>query len=337
MLDPTKLSVALGCLICLAVLSGLNFLPLHGRLVLQLREFRAQDLANALMVHVAMKNATVLDYVFPWKPTTDVHKNWVPYTGDCEVSHNCWCTHVQGSMSRDQNPKPEKCAEQWTTHACSVTLSKGKPCSCLVPSLKGAGACLFGDMRPVKILAAVSLSRFKGVTRIIEEGRYGGLSTLVYDIHGFNVTSIEFLPLDQVTVALQHSAPRVALLTGDGRELTPRAVSEHVQLGERVMVVFDGTKRFDAYKTWEKIKHLVVFGIFDDTNIVDGKEFRKYLAWQGEVFWNTDDEGFHQFVERESAPLKALLEPIRNASIMGGVQMLQIFHFTIVQGGRWRS
>ena len=36
--------------------------------------------------------------------------------------------------------------------------------------------CLFSDMRPTKILAAITAARAAGVTHIIEEGRYGGLS-----------------------------------------------------------------------------------------------------------------------------------------------------------------
>ena len=39
-----------------------------------------------------------------------------------------------------------------------------------------------------------------GVTHIVEEGRFGGLSAYMYALHGFDVTSIEFLPLESVSL-----------------------------------------------------------------------------------------------------------------------------------------
>ena len=59
------------------------------------------------------------------------------------------------------------------------------------------------------------------MTHIIEEGRYGGLSALMYALHGFKVTSVEFLPLDAATVALKAMAPTdnpIELIDGDGTQ-----------------------------------------------------------------------------------------------------------------------
>jgi len=67
----------------------------------------------------------------------------------------------------------------------------GRNCSCLV-SKTLSGGCLFSDMRPLKLLAVMSLARSLGVSHIIEEGRYGGYSSFVYATHGFKVSSIEF-------------------------------------------------------------------------------------------------------------------------------------------------
>ena len=61
-------------------------------------------------------------------------------------------------------------------------------------------------------LAAVSAARAAGVTHIIEEGRFGGLSAYLYALHGFQVTSVEFLPLDGPKEGL-----RMLALTSLGR------------------------------------------------------------------------------------------------------------------------
>ena len=71
------------------------------------------------------------------------------------------------------------------------------------------GTCLFGDMRPGKLLAVIAACRRIGITHIIEEGRYGGLSTLVYALHGFKVTSVEMLPIDFVAQSLKRMGPYV--------------------------------------------------------------------------------------------------------------------------------
>ena len=74
---------------------------------------------------------------------------------------------------------------------------------------------------PPQILAVITAARLAGVTHIIEEGRYGGLSALIYALHGFKVTSVEFLPLDAATVALKAMAPTdnpIELIDGDGTQ-----------------------------------------------------------------------------------------------------------------------
>ena len=69
-------------------------------------------------------------------------------------------------------------------------------CSCFAQALPPAAPpCLFGDMRPAKLLAIIAACRAAGVTHIIEQGRYGGLSAYLYRLHGFKVTSVELLPL----------------------------------------------------------------------------------------------------------------------------------------------
>jgi hypothetical protein len=120
-------------------------------------------------------------------------------------------------------------------------------------------------MRPTKLLGVITAARAAGVTHLIEEGRFGGLSALMYSLHGFQVTSIEFLPLTGPSATLrQHS---VRLLDGDGRELLPRLTGDSQLDPARTAVIFDGEKRFGAWETWKKIRHRVAFGVFDDTNL----------------------------------------------------------------------
>ena len=102
-----------------------------------------------------------------------------------------------------------KKANLWRKLPAPVEQMAAESCSCVAPKQlagKGAGKgmggkaagkltgdrsrhdeCLFGDMRPGKLLAIISACRAAGVTHIIEEGRYGGLSALVYAMHGFKV------------------------------------------------------------------------------------------------------------------------------------------------------
>ena len=44
------------------------------------------------------------------------------------------------------------------------------------------------------------------ITHIIEEGRYGGLSALIYALHGFKVTALSVCPLSQLAVAFLYPA-----------------------------------------------------------------------------------------------------------------------------------
>merc|ERR1719198_1555347 len=121
-------------------------------------------------------------------------------------------------------------------------------CSCITGSGK---PCLYTHMSPVKLLAVIATARAAGVTHIVEEGREGGLSALIYALHGFNVTSVEFLPIEEVSQGLQqHSqkqpTQKIALLDGDGSNLVPKVVPSLVKEGAKVAVIFDGEKRFQA-------------------------------------------------------------------------------------------
>ena len=160
-------------------------------------------------------------------------------------------------------------------------------------------------MRPTKLLAIIAAARAAGVTHLIEEGRFGGLSALMYALHGFEVTSIEFLPLSGVSAALSALAPSVRLLDGDGRQLLPRLLLPPAEGGEgaldpaRVGVIFDGEKRFGAYATWQKVKHRAAFAVFDDTNLGDGDEFVAMLERERETWWETTDMLFEVYRRAE--------------------------------------
>lgn len=307
-----------------------------------------EPLTAQLMLAAVEENRSLLEYMLPpaGRPVNDIDRNWVPHTSDCELSRSCWCTHVQGSMDKIRNPGGiHRCMYESDTSKerdCANTdfaepLLAGN-CSCFVSRSPGQG-CLFGDMGPAKLLATISLARRLGVTRVVEEGRYGGLSACIYALHGLDVTSIEFLPLDDATDALRRRAPGVQLLDGNARQLVPEVLQSVDPERERVAVVFDGTKRFDAYKTFEKIKDKVVFAVFDDTNVADGGNFRAHLQGRG-ACWSTDDESFGRIREMERSVLEHLVGPFKvipkgNFGFMGGIHQLDKFHLSIVQGGAW--
>jgi len=332
-----------------------------------------KQLSNELMNEAEISDSKLLDYLMPaaGKSVNDLTKNWMPMHEQCMLSTNCWCyLHFKGSMDKGRNPNG--------IHTCminslSVTdcaldptwgpkISKSS-CPCFISRVPGEG-CIFGDMRPLKILAVVVLARKLGVTHIIEEGRYGGLTAYIYSLLGFKVTSIEYVPLDDVTDSLKKLAPTMRLLDGDGHVLTPQVVSE-ADPSERIAVIFDGTKRHDAYDTsWLKVKDKVVFAAFDDTNV--GEPFpyvynygprsteatRKakrvlfgfdlYLAQHGEIFWNSN-RTMDTIVQREGHGLTKLLKYLKHAShdakagFTGGLENLEKAHFTLVQGGKWEK
>ena len=164
------------------------------------------------------KNESLHDYFLPpaSRITTDVQRNWQPMTEQCKFSQNCFCFHVRGSLDKNDNPKGAEECEVITkmqsgdrhkeTKIGKCTNKKQLACNetCIV----GHGEpCLFSNMAPAKVLAVIATARAAGVTHIIEEGRLGGITAFMYSMHGFQVTSIEYLPLDEVTTALRLRAP----------------------------------------------------------------------------------------------------------------------------------
>ena len=102
-------------------------------------------------------------------------------------------------------------------------------------------------------------------------------------LHGFDVVSVEFLPLTGATAAIKRMAPQIEMVDGDGSKLLTDGTLLRPQDAARTMVIFDGEKRFDAYKTFLKVRHLLAVAIFDDTSIdgeswAEGEEFKRHLS-----------------------------------------------------------
>ena len=320
---------------------------------------------TAMMVRLSALNASLLNYAYSDTPSSDLRANWNPFTDGCQIKYDCYCHHVKGDMSRSVNPSgwrscyddnsgrlktkvgefPHYRAEcdsnrtAWDRFTNAILgPSFGRPpklCGCLSGS-----PCLFSDMRPAKLLAAITAARAAGVTHIIEEGRFGGLSSYIYSIHGFDVTSVEFLPLDGPSAALHQLAPAVRQLNGNGLTLLPKLVSKLTDReAARTMVIFDGEKRFMAWDTFQKFRERVALAIFDDTNL-DGRRFPDMLDRTGQVFFNTEDPAYKGFVDKEQPGLDSKLAPLRRrkgVNWFGGVNQLQDYHFAVVRGGGWRK
>lgn len=110
----------------------------------------------------------------------------------------------------------------------------------------------------------------------------------MYSLHGFKVTSVEYGPIDEVSLALARMAPapRVTMRDGDGRVLVPEVVASLSDAeAARTLIFFDGEKRVFAHRTWEKVKGRVGMAAFDDSI----PEFESYLAGKHEVC--TDPRG----------------------------------------------
>ena len=105
-------------------------------------------------------------------------------TGCRIVPAACYCFHVTGSPVKELNP------DAWRQNGVSKALRPGigredrirslspaevqANCSCLAPKPGGRSRCMFGDMRPGKLLAVIAACRRLGITHIVEEGRYVG-------------------------------------------------------------------------------------------------------------------------------------------------------------------
>ena len=266
----------------------------------------ADGLSSEWMAQATEANQSLLEYFYSphgpqhsWKKGT-VDKVWRPISTGCQlVPDACYCFHVTGSPVKAENPHAWKDSVSVANNpnprakkGCELCKNFNN-CSCLVPSRRTSGlhepaaslalgnGCLFGDMRPGKLLAVIAACRRLGITHIIEEGRYGGLSAYVYALHGFKVTSIELLPIDYVADALRSSMPSIRQVTGDGSQLIPKLV-RRADTKERIAVIFDGEKRQAAYKTYMKVAKRAHLVIFDDAF---HERFHMFLDARKETSW----------------------------------------------------
>ena len=180
---------------------------------------QSKEELSSLVADIIMENKTLIDYFFPANGTAyvpDARVNWRRHTEHCHVLQTgCYCGHVLGSKVKALNriaPGSEAC-EILTSHNlfkrkmlranCSrAFLAKSCPC------ITGMGEpCLYSDMTPTTTIAMISLARAAGINHIIEEGREGGLSAFLYSLHGFQVTSVEYLPELEVALAYQSLHP----------------------------------------------------------------------------------------------------------------------------------
>ena len=246
----------------------------------------------------AASNASLTSYLYPQTTPSNIAAGWRALLPGCSVElGRCWCFHVRGgSMVKARNPDgAQRCAPNdrvmnCTDPAAGVFRAKvRRSCSCFAQR-PHAQPCLFGDMRPAKLLAIVAACRALGVHHIIEQGRYGGLSALIYAQMGFKVTSVELLPLSEVSVALRALAPNIRLVDDDGRKAVLKLVHE-APADERIAVIFDGEKRATAYETFALVKPRLTLAAFDDTNLDDGA-FPRLLRERREHAWHTWDCSF---------------------------------------------
>eukprot|EP00310_Coccolithus_braarudii_P013137 CAMPEP_0183350346 /NCGR_PEP_ID=MMETSP0164_2-20130417/18442_1 /TAXON_ID=221442 /ORGANISM="Coccolithus pelagicus ssp braarudi, Strain PLY182g" /LENGTH=316 /DNA_ID=CAMNT_0025522245 /DNA_START=40 /DNA_END=990 /DNA_ORIENTATION=+ len=131
--------------------------------------------------------------------------------------------------------------------------------------------CLWGNMPFSKSIEIILAARNLGVTHIIESGRMGGLSLVHYAHFGFNLTSIEMLPVAHVEASLRALQPHTTILNGDGMTLVPEALSRIRKdiPGAKVAVIIDGPKEAMAIALAKKLLHDTVLVVLDDQGVVE--------------------------------------------------------------------
>ena len=310
----------------------------------------------AQLVRVVKQNRTLHDWFLPKKFERDLEKNWVPFSKECTYSDRCHCGHVAAESGEKAagDSAPANCEQIVdakkgsfeVVHNCHTAASR--TCKCYT----GRGQpCLYGHMSPTKLLLVIAAARASGVRTIIEEGREGGISAFFYAQHGFDVISVEYLPLQMVKRALSTMAPRVRQLDGDGSAIVPQLVGDmRSEDAAKTLVVFDGEKRDAAYKTFSKIAQKVAAAVFDDTDV--DRSFRTRLIEPAhEAFVDTMGFAMHHRLANpewsalsarkiEMAMLKEMFEWAKTSPTWGyaynfSKAHFDRSHFIIVPGGRW--
>ena len=308
-----------------------------------------------LLQGVIERNATLRRYFQPQVFKKDLSKNWLPITSECQFSDQCHCGHVGGeSADASDNPSPTDCENtksygklfkgrpSISKVSCeSMGLPKRPTCRCYT----GHGQpCLFGHMSPTKLMLVIATAHASGVTTIIEEGREGGISAAVYSRLGFDVISVEYLPLGMVSKALSELAPEVRQLDGDGGVLIPQIVGNMTDdAAARTLIVFDGEKREQAHATYRKVKGRIAAAVFDDSN----KGFRAgTIEPSKDPFVDTEGGQMHDRVGGRTMELSMLEKMDAWAKAPSRVWShahnyskahFEKSHFIIVQAGRFAA
>lgn len=313
---------------------------------------QGETLTPAYVNAWTQKNKTLERYFYPDGPIVDdIKRNYNAFLRGCKASHKCHCAHVAGSMDKDVNPTPKAFANvadsvgasgMRTGKESKSTIKDGKglvgkkDCSCFI-NPDASNPCLFSDMKPSKLLVIIALARARGVSHIVEAGRYGGLSAAIYNLHGLGVDSLEYLPLDMVSLGLQLLTPKVVQQTGDDRVLAPDAVLKASASGKRVGIIFDGSKRFQAWGIYQKVKDKVAFAVFDDAR---ASGFGEWLnKWGAEtktpVWWSMEQSYKKLFGKRDEQTLKFKEDVLRGHRFFGGLERLAGYEFAIIPGEAW--
>jgi hypothetical protein len=153
--------------------------------------------------------------------------------------------------------------------------------------------CLWCNMVPSKIIAVIATARMLNVTHIIESGRMGGMSALVYSKMGFDVTSIEYMPVASVELDLKKAAPQIEMMDGDGVKLVPERI-ESLKGQHKIGVILDGPKGPMALNLAKEIinKSNVEFVALDDFDQNPDPEVKEWL--HGWNYFNTDSTGWRE-------------------------------------------
>jgi len=241
-----------------------NSLPL-GEEGFSMRTFMREAFAQ-FVSDASLTDKDVARYFYGARPTLDLNSS---ASLRSSLERGLWF-RLPGCDDQDLDPPPPKLTDRGKLLELSAMAMRS--------TQPPEEVCLFSQMRPSKNVAIIALARKLNVTHVIESGRKGGVSALVYALFGFKVTSIELYPMPPIAGALAQLAPEITLRDGDGAVLVGETVSQirKQHPGARIAVILDGPKYMAAYEVFKSIRSDVVFAVFDDT--YPETEFRTKLT-----------------------------------------------------------
>ena len=180
-----------------------------------------------------------------------------------------------------------------------------------------------GGILPSEMHAFVGICKAQSVTRVVESGRHLGYSTEYLAESGFEVFSIERVPVTSADQVLGMRS-NVTLLNGDSIRALPTLI------GDRCAVVLDGPKGLPALDLWKQVADRCVLGAIHDASKMNSEGINPCRStFEAAGAWFTDDPEY-------VSATKSLDDEAWHADYTSREEMTaQGFTLAIFKGGQW--